>query len=74
MAGYIATVQILIPGKGDPRFTEEQTVSSKAQACDFVSETMRSAGLVDWSYLDATPNPSLKRYDPATYQEGEAFA
>lgn len=60
---YVATIQVCITG-----------VNSEAEACDFLSETLRPMPhVLDWAYLQVGGqflSPAL-RVVPDDYQEGD---
>jgi hypothetical protein len=73
--GFLATIQVLIPGKRDAKFREEHTADSPAMACDRINSMMRGLRVVGWSHVRTEEGQvfpaTLMRYDPAAY---EAFS
>lgn len=61
----VATIQIALP----------ETVGSDAEAADFISETMRDAGFLDWQYLMVGGQflYATDRQVSFPYQEGTAW-
>jgi hypothetical protein len=62
---YIATIQVIIVG-----------VDSQAEACDFISETLRPMeNVLDWQYLPVGGHylAPAEKIIPDNYEEGDGF-